>query len=605
MTDASSSSPRVEIAGSSRHLDPTWEQVGPADPNAPATLTVYVRDPAPDAHPEGATISREEYQKAHRARDADIQAVLDFAATYGLAVGDINRERRSVQVSGTIATLGQAFGVQVALYRHPVGGVFRGRSGPLTVPGELAPIITGVFGLDNRMAARAQFRPASSPKVQYTPPQVAQAYNFPTNATGAGECVAIIELGGGFRVADITAFFGSIGLKAPTVVAVSVDGGTNSPSTADTADGEVMLDIEVVGGLAPGARIAVYFAPNTEQGFVDAITTATNDTTNKPSVISISWGGPESSWTQQATQQIEQAFTAATTMGVTVTAASGDNGSTDGQNDGAQHADFPASAPHALGCGGTALQATGGQITSETVWNSGAGGGATGGGISDLWPVPSYQQGITLPPSVNDGKTRRGVPDVSGDADPATGWTVRVDGQTIPIGGTSAVAPMWAGLIALYNQALGQPVGYLHPKLYAPAAAATFFDITQGNNGAYSAGPGWDACTGLGSPNGAALLAVLQGTTGGGGGGGTGGGGGGGTGGGGGGGTGGGGGGGTGGGGGGGGGTGGGGGGTGGGGGGGGKGGPGGGKHHKKHHHDAEGGESEDDTDDSPDEAYQ
>jgi kumamolisin len=572
MTDASSSTPRVEIAGSSRHLDPSWEQVGPADPNVPATLTVYVRDPAPDADPDGTTMTREEYQRAHRADEGDIQAVLDFAAAYGLAIGEISRERRSVQVSGTLDGLAQAFGAQVALYRHPVGGVFRGRSGPLTVPVDLAPVITGVFGLDDRMAARAQFRPAASPKVQYTPPQIAQAYKFPTNVTGAGECVAIIELGGGYRVADIAAFFSSIGLKAPSVVAVSVDGGTNSPSTASSADGEVMLDIEVVGGLAPGARIAVYFAPNTEQGFVDAITTATNDTTNKPSVISISWGGPEGSWTQQATQQMEQAFIAATTVGVTVTAAAGDNGSTDGQTDGTQHADFPASAPHALGCGGTALEATGGQITSETVWNSGAGGGSTGGGISDLWPVPSYQQGITLPPSANDGKTRRGVPDVAGDADPATGWTVRVDGQTIPIGGTSAVAPMWAGLIALLNQALGQPVGYLHPKLYAAAAAATFFDITQGNNGSYRAGPGWDACTGLGSPNGTALLAALQATGGGTGGGGTGGGG------------------------------------TGGGGsGGGGTGGAGagGGKHHKKHHRDAEGREIEKDGDGSTDDGYE
>jgi kumamolisin len=102
------------------------------------------------------------------------------------------------------------------------------------------------------------------------------------------------------------------------------------------------------------------------------------------------------------------------------------------------------------------------------------------------------------------------VPDVAGDADPATGWTVRVDGQTFPIGGTSAVAPMWAGLVALLNKALGRPVGYLHPQLYSATVAATFRDITSGSNGAYSAGPGWDACTGLGSPDGAALLAALS-----------------------------------------------------------------------------------------------
>ncbi|MDQ1364265.1 MAG: kumamolisin, partial [Acidimicrobiaceae bacterium] len=528
MSDSSSLSPRAEVNGSSRAVDPEWERVGPADPTAPATVTVYVRDPAGEADTGSATpATREEYQAVHRATDEDIAGIRDFASAYGLAVGEVSPERRSIQLTGTVEALAEAFGADVALYRHPEIGVFRGRTGPLTVPAHLAPVISGVFGLDNRMAARAQFRPATTPAVQYTPPQVAQAYNFPTSVTGAGECVAILEFGGGYRVADITAYFKQIGVPVPSVVAVSVDGGTNSPSTADTADGEVMLDIDVVGGIAPEAKIAVYFAPNSEQGFVDAITIAANDKTNKPSVISISWGGPESSWTQQAIQQIEQAFIAATAMGVTVTAASGDNGSSDGQTDGKQHADFPSSAPHALGCGGTSLQASGAQISSETVWNNGSSGGATGGGISDVWPVPTYQQGVTLPPSVNDGKSRRGVPDVAGDADPGTGWTVRVDGQTIPIGGTSAVAPMWAGLIALLNQALGTPVGFVHPKLYSASVAATFSDITQGNNGAYKAGTGWDACTGLGSPDGAALLAALQANsgTGGTGGGGTGGGG--------------------------------------------------------------------------------
>ena len=515
MSDPRSPSARVEVPGSSRAIDPSWQQVGPADPSDTATVTVYVRDPAGgDDGAGGGTAAPEDYRAAHQADPADLQAVRDFAAAFGLAVGEVSAARRSIQLSGTIEALSQAFGTEVALYNHPASGVFRGRSGPITVPSHLGPVVSAVFGLDNRMAARAQFRPAAAPNVQYTPPQVAQAYQFPTSVDGTGQCVAILEFGGGYRTADLTAYFQQIGVTAPTVVAVSVDGATNAPSTANGPDGEVMLDIEVVGGLAPNARIVVYFAPNSEQGFVDAITTATHDTTNQPSVISISWGGPEDSWTQQATQQIEQACIAATSMGVTVTAAAGDNGSTDGATDGRQHADFPASAPHVLACGGTSLQATGGQIARETVWNGGASGGATGGGISDLWPVPPYQQGITLPPSANDGQTRRGVPDVAGDADPATGWTVRVDGQTIPIGGTSAVAPMWAGLIALLNQALGQPLGFAHSRLYAATAAATFRDITEGSNGAYNAGPGWDACTGLGSPNGAALLKALEGAAG-------------------------------------------------------------------------------------------
>ncbi|MGH9124674.1 MAG: S53 family peptidase [Acidimicrobiales bacterium] len=501
---------RAEISGSARDLDPTWEQVGPADASAPTTVTVYVRDPAPQEGVDDSELSRADYQARHRADDADIQAVLDFAEANGLAVGEVDPIRRSVQLTGSLANLSTAFGTTLSHYRNE-GGVFRGRSGPLTVPSHLSGVISGVFGLDNRMAGRALFRPAAAGAVQYSPPQVAQAYGFPASASGAGECVAILEFGGGYQESDIAAYFQSIGVVQPVVSAVSVDGGSNSPSTPNSADAEVMLDIEVIGGVAPGVKIVVYFAPNTEQGFVDAITTAANDNTNAPSVISISWGGPENTWTSQATTQIESACTAATAMGVTVTAASGDSGSTDGATDGKQHTDFPASAPHALGCGGTSLQASGATIQSEVVWNSGAGGGATGGGISDTWPVPSYQSSVTLPPSVNDGGTRRGVPDVAGDADPQTGWTIRVDGQTIPIGGTSAVAPLWAGLIAVFNQALGKPLGFVHPLLYAAFARGTFHDITQGNNGAYSAGRGWDACTGLGSPNATALLTVLQG----------------------------------------------------------------------------------------------
>lgn len=266
-----------------------------------------------------------------------------------------------------------------------------------------------------------------------------------------------------------------------------------------------MLDIEMVGSAAPGARIAVYFAPNTEQGFVDAVTTAVHDTTNRPSVISISWGGPESTWTAQAMTQMESAFTDASSVGVTVTAAAGDSGSTDGLTDGLQHVDFPASAPHALGCGGTTLRSG-----SETVWDSlASGGGATGGGISDEFALPSYQSSAGVPPSANPGgRIGRGVPDVAGDADPDTGYKVRVDGQDMVIGGTSAVAPLWASLLARCNQALGTPVGFVHPALYR--APASLRDITSGNNGAYSAHAGWDACTGLGSPDGTLVLQALR-----------------------------------------------------------------------------------------------
>jgi kumamolisin len=257
----------------------------------------------------------------------------------------------------------------------------------------------------------------------------------------------------------------------------------------------------------------VYFAPNTDRGFLDAITTAIHDTQNKPSVISISWGGPEAAWTAQAMQQFDAAFQAAATLGITICVAAGDQGSGDGATDNLAHVDFPASSPHALACGGTSLTASRTAITSEVVWNDGP-SSATGGGISGEFALPSYQDAAHVPPSANPGGTAgRGVPDVAGDADPDSGYQVRVDGENLVIGGTSAVAPLWAGLIALCNQKLAKPVGFVNPLLYGTlAAAGVCRDITSGNNGAYAAAVGWDACTGWGSPNGAQLLQALAGT---------------------------------------------------------------------------------------------
>src|SRR6202167_5643810 len=158
-----------------------------------------------------------------------------------------------------------------------------------------------------------------------------------------------IELGGGYRPTDLTTYFSGLGVPLPKVSTISVDHGKNHPTgDSNGPDGEVMLDIEVAGAIAPAAQIAVYFAPNTDQGFLDAVTTAIHDTTNKPSVISISWGGPESSWTAQSMTAMDEAFQAAATMGITVCVAAGDNGSSDGVTDGADHVDFPASSPHAL-----------------------------------------------------------------------------------------------------------------------------------------------------------------------------------------------------------------------------------------------------------------
>jgi len=377
-----------------------------------------------------------------------------------------------------------------------------------------------VLGLDARPQARTRLRrhvegisPKAAGDTSYTPKAVAALYSYPTAGTGSGQTVAIIELGGGYKTTDLSSYFSKLGISpAPSVTAVSVDGARNRPvGNLNSADGEVLLDIEVVGAIASKAKIAVYFAPNTDQGFLDAITTAVHDSVRKPSVVSISWGGAESTWTAQSLTAYDQAFQDAGLLGVTVCCAAGDDGSADNVNDGAAHVDFPASSPNVLACGGTRLESSSGKITKEVVWNHGAGNGATGGGVSDHFPLPTYQASANVPVSVNPTHFKgRGVPDISGDADPATGYQIRVDGKNAVFGGTSAVAPLWAALIALINEQLGKPVGFLNTTLYAKGPGA-LRDITVGTNGAYSAGAGWDACTGLGSPGGQALLTALKG----------------------------------------------------------------------------------------------
>ena len=458
-------------------------------------------------------VSRTEYKKHHSGDPDAIKKVKAFAREFNLKIVDDPTQavRRTVQLTGTAADIQKAFGV-VLEQKLIDNAEYRVREGGIHLPESLVGVVEAVLGLDNRPQAQPHFRVLKSragavAPSSYTPPQVAEAYEFPANSSGAGQTIGIIELGGGYRQTDLTAYFKALDLAAPAITAVSVNGGKNKPSNANSADGEVMLDIEVAGSVAVGAKIAVYFTPNTDQGFIDAITTAVHDTTNKPSVISISWGGPESSWTQQSMTALDAACQSAAALGVTITVAAGDDGSTDGGT--GNNVDFPASSPHVLGCGGTKLDANEATIVSEVVWNELANKeGATGGGVSNVFPLPSWQANAHVPaPTTSTGG--RGVPDVAGDADPTTGYTIRVDGETTVIGGTSAVAPLWAGLVAVANQQLGAQVGFIQPAIYEAKAAASFNDITVGNNGAFSAGPGWDACTGLGSPIADKLIPLL------------------------------------------------------------------------------------------------
>jgi kumamolisin len=504
-----SSQHRVVLPGSEKAPLSAATSEKPARAASVLTVSVVVRRKRPlNTKRLGKDrLTRAQYRQQHAADPAAIKLVRAFAKEFGLTIGkDTPKpERRTIKLTGTVAAMQKAFDVTLT-QKVLDGNIYRVREGSIRLPAELGGAVEAILGLDNRPQAQPHFRAhAGAANTSYTPLQVAQLYQFPQGATAAGQTIGIIELGGGYRTADLSAYFKGLGLKAPQVTAVPVDGGKNTPGKANGADGEVMLDIEVSAAVAQGAKIAVYFAPNTDQGFIDAIGSAVHDTTNNPSVISISWGGPESSWTAQAMNALDAACQSAAALGITVTVAAGDNGSSDGAT--GNNVDFPASSPHVLACGGTKLVGNGSSITSEVVWNEQASGeGATGGGVSNVFALPSWQAKVPAPSSSSGG---RGVPDVSGDADPVTGYQVRVDGQNMVIGGTSAVAPLWAGLIALNNQQNGKSAGFIQPQIYATKGASAFHDIVSGNNGAFSAGPGWDACTGLGSPIGGKLITLL------------------------------------------------------------------------------------------------
>ncbi|MEA5457188.1 S53 family peptidase [Sinomonas sp. JGH33] len=541
---ANESTPRVTVPGSEREPLSGAELRGPVAPEDVLTVTVMLRRP-PGARikgtqGEGEALSREEAAASFAAAPGDVDAVAAFAADHGLDVAERIDAARLVKLRGPASAMSAAFGVSLAYYERD-GVRYRGREGALTVPAHLEGIVEAVVGLDSRPQVRPHIvavdeaAPAAPAALRsFTPIEVADLYGFPPGTDGTGQSVGILEFGGGFQQSDLDHYFSSLGLQTPRVVAVGVDGAANSPG--DPADVEVVLDVDVVGAIAPQAATAVYFAPNTDQGFIDAVAAAIHDTANKPDVISISWGAPERFWTAQTMSALDGLFADARAMGISVMVAAGDHGSADEpqtiqQNgvpvknpayDGRAHVDFPASSPNATGCGGTRLEAAGGMISAETVWNDNN-GWATGGGVSDVFALPAWQQGRHVPPSVNPGHhSGRGVPDVAGDADNVTGYQIYVNGRSAVVGGTSAVAPLWSGLAARLRELSGGTLRLDNAWLYARPSSA-FRDIASGTNAiaaadsqpgtkGYTAGQGWDACTGLGAPNGAGLAAAVQGS---------------------------------------------------------------------------------------------
>jgi kumamolisin len=510
--------------------------IGDVDPDDLKTVTIVLKrgrdfDLPTHLASKAAPLTRAELALHHGVDHDAVRRVEKFAERHSLAVIGADLARRSVLVRGRMADVAGAFQVQsLKRYMTVRREIFIGREGAIYVPEDLEPFIQAVLGVDDRpIAARPPLRrrraiarsrslDSAEPLPRtFTVPEVAALYDFPADLDGRGQCIGLIELAGGFDTTDLMTYFSHLGLQTPELTAIDVGGGYNrSPESSP----EPEVDIEAAGAVAPGASQAVYFARNTAEGFIGAVMAAVHDDIRRPSVISISWGDQEQRWLPMERKVFDATLQDAAMLGVTVLVASGDDGSIDEATGGTTlHVDYPAASPFALGCGGTKLLASNPTtIFSETVWNEGAAVGAGGGGVSNVEPKPDYQSNANVPLSPTNF-VGRGVPDVSGNAASATGYRLFIGGSYQIIQGTSVVAPLYGGLVALINQARAiaglPPAGFINDVLYATSGVCR--DVIHGNNdmfgnipgNPYQAKPGWDPASGLGSAIGMKWLEAL------------------------------------------------------------------------------------------------
>lgn len=494
-----------------------------ADLSAPFELTLYLKPPGrlfgrpgSEADLDDLTrdiITREDMEAGRRsALTAPIAVLRDIARVTGFDFIDIDPLSCQVHIRIPARIVERFLAARIGIVEH-LGGRFRCPLQPLSIPAPLAAFVQAIVGLDERPHVRKHGAAAAGITNGLTPATMAALYGISAPRRGAGQCVGIIEPAGGYKRSDLEAACRAMNLPVPTVVDVGVNGGRNAFGENSQFDEEVSLDIQVLAGVAPGAKIAVYFTSNTERGLANALAAAVHDKVNRPSVVVMTWGEPESLFPKQARIAMDNALADAAKLGVTVIAAAGDELATERMGDGKAHVDYPASSPYVLACGGTAitLDAAGTSIVDEVVWNDGFTG--TGGGVSDIYAVPAYQKSLTLPPSFNDRRKRRGVPDIAAAAAAVNGYRVVLDGNDVVASGTSASAPLWGATIALANAERGRPLGFMNARLYQQPALLR--PIVSGNNMengtdiGYRAGPGWSACTGLGVPKGADLIRAL------------------------------------------------------------------------------------------------
>ncbi|HEY4304692.1 MAG TPA: S53 family peptidase [Gemmatimonadaceae bacterium] len=499
----------------------TWQST------EPLTLTLHLRSRAEDPNAleqafediiagRRPTLDRKTFADEFGARRDDVTAIRRFAKEKGFQVKSLSAAKRIVRLSGTRGQLGAAFGVNTVRYTLS-GATWNSFVGPLYLPPELESRVIAVLGFDDkpelsRHRAGAMAAAAPKPKISYTAPEVGNLYRFPEHLDGEGQTIGVIALGGGYRPKDMRTYFHALELPAPQIRSRSVNGVRNAPEGDTKAyDGEVTGDVQTVGAIAPKAKIVVYFAPNTTRGFFEAVSEAVHDRHAKNTVISISWGQAEEHWKHAELEAFNRVLMEAAILGITVCCSSGDHGVFADVSDRTAHVNFPASSPYSLACGGTSLIGRERVIKSERVWNNET--GASGGGVSAKFSRPAWQKASRIPKTAQ-GFQGRGVPDVAANADPLTGYRVFLDGKWGVGAGTSAAAPLWAGLVARMNQGRGTPIGLLTAAMYAEydrlRTSGAIVPVTRGSDGLYRARRGWDCCTGLGTPRGDILHRAFE-----------------------------------------------------------------------------------------------
>jgi kumamolisin len=494
------------------------------------TLVLFAETPLPPIkhRAPAAHLTQAQLRDRHAASPPASDTIHEFAQRHGLHVTALDTASRTAHIAGTAAALRAAFPERA------------------TVPEPLTRAVQFVLGFHDKPVARRRGTPphASASKTLLVR-DFADAYGFPKDCGVSGQTIGLLEFGGGFRHEDIRAFCRRNQVPMPNIDVVELRGATNDPAperavremlqvvqgevrlaaAAETtpamesaqATVEVTMDIELLAALAPGARVIVYFAPPDEQGIYLALHRAIYSKEYAPDVLSISWGEPETALSKEYMHAVDHLLLAAAHLGITVCASSGDAGALNHSPDKLPAVNFPAGSPHCVACGGTTpefITGAGGVtgIAREVVWNSTHHHlqGATGGGVSRVFPLPEWQAHAEVPTGPT-GFAGRGVPDVAGPADPRSGCELLIYGLPFASAGTSAVAPLWAALIACGNRLAGRRLGHVHSHLYTIGHQRLpgLRPVSEGSNGGYTARAGWNACTGYGTPTGISLLQHL------------------------------------------------------------------------------------------------